>query len=240
MKVGRRLAIKLLNASKFTLGLTEGPTDPAAVSEPLDRALLGRLAGLVDEATAAFDGYDYARALERTETFFWDFCDEYLELVKGRAYGAAGEAGAASARATLQLTLSTLLRLFAPFLPYVTEEVWSWWREGSVHRAAWPTAGELRDPGGSGSAADPLVYEVGSWVLGEVRKAKTTEKRSLRTEVTRAVVRDSGPRLTALAAVAADVREAGRITVLDTETAPDATGAAVVVTLAPETDTPAR
>jgi valyl-tRNA synthetase len=215
MKVGRRLAIKLLNASKFTLGLAGdrlGATDPSVITEPLDRALLHRLAHLVAEATTAFESYDYARALERTETFFWDFCDEYLELVKGRAYGSAGDDAAASARAALVTALSALLRLFAPFLPYVTEEVWSWWHEGSVHRAPWPTAAELS----AGDDGDPLVHEVASAVLGEVRKAKTTDKRSLRTEVTRAVVRDTEARLAALALAAADVREAGRIAELVT------------------------
>jgi valyl-tRNA synthetase len=236
MKVGRRLSIKILNASKFALGLAESSgsailTDPSVITEPLDRALLGRLAALVDEATTAFDGYDYARALERTEAFFWDFCDEYLELVKGRAYGAGGPAAAASAQATLLVSLSTLLRLFAPFLPFVTEEVWSWWQDGSIHQAPWPDADDL-SAAGRGTA--PLVYEVASTVLGEIRKAKTAEKRSLRTEVTRALVTDTEARLEALAAVAADVREAGRVGQLDTAPVAGGTGAGVEVTLAPE------
>ncbi|MBA2416587.1 MAG: valine--tRNA ligase, partial [Geodermatophilaceae bacterium] len=143
MRVGRRLAIKILNASRFALTQASGREPGAPVTAPLDRALMARLAGLVDEATVAFEGYDYARALERTETFFWGFCDDYLELVKGRVYGGQGEEGAASASASLTSALSVLLRLFAPFLPFVTEEVWSWWQEGSVHRARWPVAAEL-------------------------------------------------------------------------------------------------
>jgi valyl-tRNA synthetase len=178
--------------------------------------LLG-LAALVEEATAAFEGYDYARALERTESFFWSFCDDYLELVKGRAYGGQGDAGAASANRALTLALSSLLRLFAPFLPFVTEEVWSWWQAGTVHRATWPEPGELREPAGAG--ADPLVLEVAAAVLGEVRKAKTAAKASMRTEVARAVVHDTPDRLAALRRVAADVCDAGRITDLVTEEA---------------------
>ncbi|HTJ76628.1 MAG TPA: valine--tRNA ligase, partial [Acidimicrobiales bacterium] len=206
MKVGRRLAIKVLNASKFVLSRL-GPEGD--VTAPLDKAMLAGLASLVDEATAAFEGYDYARALERAEGFFWSFCDDYLELVKGRAYGGQGEAGAASANRALTLALSTLLRLFAPFLPFVTEEVWSWWKEGSVHRATWPASAELRGP--AGNEAQPLVLEVAAAVLGEVRKAKTVAQASMRAEVARAVVRDSAERLAALAGAAHDVRDAGRI-----------------------------
>ena len=140
MRVGRRLAIKVLNASRFALGAVE---PRGAITAPVDRAMIRTLAALVTEATGAFEAYDYARALQRTETFFWRFCDDYLELVKGRRYGEQGAEGAGSANAALIAALSVLLRLLAPFLPFVTEEVWSWWRDGSIHRAAWPTAAEL-------------------------------------------------------------------------------------------------
>ncbi|MCC6339728.1 MAG: valine--tRNA ligase [Acidimicrobiia bacterium] len=223
MKVGRRLAIKVLNASKFALGVigADAPPPEAAIA-PLDRSMLGALAEAVDGATAAFEAYDYTRALEHAERFFWGFCDDYVELVKARAYGRDAPAGAgageetaetASARAALAVALSTLLRLFAPFLPYVTEEVWSWWRDGSVHRSAWPDAPELRAAAGD---ADPLVYPVAAEVLGAVRKAKSDAQRGMRAEVERvAVTAGAGP-VAALEAALADVRDAGRIAALET------------------------
>jgi len=214
MKVGRRLATKLLNASRFALGFPAEPAASAArlaVTEPLDRALLARLAEVVTEATKAFDGYDYARALERTEAFFWRFCDDYVELVKTRAY-AGGDAGA-SATTTLRLALSTLLRLFAPTLPFACEEVWSWWQEGSVHRAAWPAAADLLTA--YDGAADPDVLDVAAEVLGRVRKTKSEAKVSMRAAVERVVVTDTAARLAAVRAAGVDLCNAGVIADLE-------------------------
>ena len=225
IKVGRRLAIKILNASKFGLSL-EG--DEGEVADPLDRSMLRRLAETVAEATDAFEDYEHARAIELVERFFWGFTDDYLELVKSRAYGTHGPEAAGSAIASLRLALSVLLRAFAPFLPYVTEEVWSWWREGSVHRSPWPTADELEGPAAGG---DPIVYEVAAWVLGEVRKAKALAKRSLRTEATRVVVRDTEERLKVLRGVERDVREAGNVAEIAYE---ESAEPSVEVDLAPE------
>ncbi|MGH9177021.1 MAG: valine--tRNA ligase [Acidimicrobiales bacterium] len=224
MKNGRRLAIKVLNASKFVLSL---PTAEGAPSEPVDLSLLAGLSRLADEATAALEGYDYARALERTESFFWSFCDDYLELVKNRAYqGEEGGAASESASATLRLALSAFHRLFAPFLPFVTEEVWSWWQEGSVHRASWPGAAGV---GGGAGAGDPLVLEAASVVLRAVRKAKSEAKQSQRAPVSMVLVRDTRARLDALAAAEADLRDAGSIADLRLE---EAETSSVEVTLA--------
>ncbi|GIU96988.1 MAG: valine--tRNA ligase [Actinomycetota bacterium] len=214
MRVGRRLAIKILNASRFVLSM-QAP--PGEVTEPVDLALLASLAGVVAQATDAFEDYEHARALDLTERFFWGFTDDYLELVKQRAYGVHGPQRAGSAVATLRSALDVLVRLFAPFLPYVTEEVWSWWRQGSVHRAAWPTPEELVVARG----ADPEVYEVAAEVLTAIRKQKALAKVSLRAPVLRVTVRDTPERLAKLADVEADVREAGTVERLETSPAPE-------------------
>ncbi|WP_433224334.1 valine--tRNA ligase [Dactylosporangium sp. CS-047395] len=203
-KVGRRLAVKLLNASRFVLGLqaqgeAEQNPDPAQVTEPVDRALLGALSTVVAEATAAFEQFDYARALEVTEQFFWTFCDDYVELVKARAYGEAAPSEVESARAALAIALSAVQRLLAPFLPYVTEEVWSWWQEGSIHRAPWPVAP---------AAADTAPFVVAAEVLGAIRRAKSAAQQSMKAEVAKLEV--AGPVRT-LEEIRADLTAAGNV-----------------------------
>jgi valyl-tRNA synthetase len=204
MKVGRRLATKILNVGKFVLGLgVSAGLSASQVTEPLDRALLAGLAPVVDEATAAMEAYNYTRALEVAETFFWSFCDDYVELVKSRAYG-SGPA-AESAQAALAIALSVQLRLFAPVLPFVTEEVWSWWQEGSVHRAAWPTASEL--PSGGDAALVGVVAEA----LAGVRKAKSDAKVSMRADVESATVTAPADQVPLVEAARGDLVDAGRI-----------------------------
>ena len=224
MKIGRRLAIKVLNASKFALTNTgtDVALDHAAVTEPLDRAMLAGLADVVDAATAALESYDHTRALELTETFFWTFCDDYLELVKDRAYGADGDAAisvtpaqTASARAALVIALDTLLRLFAPVLPFATEEVWSWWRTSvspSVHRAPWPTSTALRAAAGD---ADPGQLAVVGEALAAVRKAKSEAKVSQRTPVLAGTLVVPGAGVAHVTAALSDVRAAGRAATLE-------------------------
>jgi valyl-tRNA synthetase len=267
LKVGRRLAIKILNASRFVLSLSgpgigaptltsgapparrgaghprpdgkaitppggmRGPASPAvplpgplggpgslaaghagapAVSEPLDAAMLGRLAQVIGRCTASFEAYDQAGALAAVEDFFWFFCDDYLELVKERAYGERGEGPAGSARAALRLALSAVLRLFAPFLPFVTEEVWSWWAEGSVHRAAWPEPAEALAPRGAAGDREEAL-DAASAAIAAIRAAKSGARVSMRAPVRELEVSARRDHLDALMAVLADVQAAGRV-----------------------------
>ncbi|MFK0727998.1 valine--tRNA ligase [Rothia sp. BD8] len=218
MKIGRRLAIKLLNASKFVLmqGVTADSVigrgaDATVVVNGLDRALLARLEQVVREATQAFEDYEYAKALQLTETFFWTFTDDYVELVKDRAYGGRGAAEQASVHAALATTLDALLRLFAPFLPFATEEVWSWWRGGveqgaSVHRAEWPSTQAY-----AGVTGQAEVLDVVGRALSGVRKAKSEAKVKQRTEVLEATVRAEQAVLDLLAEGAEDLKAAGNV-----------------------------
>jgi len=235
MKVGRKLAVKILNASRFALGFGAGSgeeltVDEVAITHPLDRAMLAGLAELVDEATRALQGFDYARALERTEAWFWAFTDNHVELVKSRAYE-GDPAGADSARHALRLAISTLLRLFAPFLPFVTEEVWSWWRPGSVHLQSWPNGDDLRGSAAvDGQPANARVAEVAAQAIAEIRKHKTAARRSLATPVVACTLTDTAERLDLLRPALDDVAAAARA---EKVTLSEGDGLAVDIELAP-------
>ncbi len=210
-KIGRRLAMKVLNASKFALSFGEVEAD-APITEPIDRALLAKLATTVEEATAGFEDYDYVRGRDTAETFFWSFCDDYLELVKTRAYGQDDTFSAestASARATLRRALDIQLRLLAPVLAFVTEEVWSWFREGSIHRAAWPTSTPADHEG------DPQVLATVAEVLGQIRRAKTEAKVGMKTPVKLVTFRGTADDVAAVESARADLLAAGVVATLD-------------------------
>ncbi len=203
-RVGRRLAIKLLNVSRFVLGVAPDDVE-AAELELVDMAMLWQLGKVIEDATSALASYDHAKALERTEAFFWGFCDDYVELVKQRAYDSAGS----SARRSLRVALSVLLRLFAPIMPYVTEEVWSWWKDGSIHKASWPTPEECYATAKEEPPEE--AWDLITGVLGTIRRTKTDAHLSLRAPVTRLVVRDSAARLSVLEQARGDLMAAGNV-----------------------------
>ena len=207
IKIGRRLAIKVLNASKFILSFPSS-AEHQKVTDPLDLSMLAQLREVLVEATRAFDAYDHARALEVTESFFWTFCDDYLELVKERAYNATG-AEQASAVAALRQALSVFLRLLAPFIPFATEEAWSWFNEGSVHNASWPTPESLPSEG------DVRTLAVVGNVLIGIRRAKTDAKVSQKTGIVRAVISVRPDDAARLESARGDVCAVGRIETLE-------------------------
>ncbi|HJA05446.1 MAG TPA: valine--tRNA ligase, partial [Candidatus Microbacterium stercoravium] len=219
IKIGRRLAIKVLNAAKFALGF-EAPAG-AEITEPLDLAMLAELDRVVEQATASLENFDHARALEVSESFFWTFCDDYLELVKERAY--EGGAAGASAAVALRTALSVLLRLLAPVISFATEEAWSWFQEGSVHAAAWPTS--------SGATGDPAVLDAASQALIGVRRAKTEAKASQRTPVASATIEAPAEQLSQLRLAVADLKAVGRISELTLTEGPEL--AVTAIELAP-------
>jgi valyl-tRNA synthetase len=223
IKIGRRLAIKVLNAAKFVYSFpaAEGANSNTN-THPLDDDLLAELGAVVRTATTAFDDYDHARALEATEQFFWTFCDDYLELVKERAYGASTPEGQASAVHTLRAAVDVMLRLFAPFLPFATEEVWSWTHEGSVHRASWPTPPSEAEPTG-------LLGAVGAALIG-IRRAKTDAKASQKTEVTSAVLHAPTAQLALIEKAADDLKAVGKIATLTLVDGPEIAVSEVVFT----------
>ncbi|WP_026423136.1 valine--tRNA ligase [Actinokineospora inagensis] len=216
MRVGRRLATKLLNASRFVLGIGPGETP----THGLDQAVLAELGAVVADATAALDVCDYTEALEQIERFFWFWCDDYLELVKDRAYE-----GDDSARATLRIGLSTLQRLLAPFLPYAAEESWSWWQEGSIHTSTWPAVT------GSYTGAEMLAPVTA--VLSAIRRAKSEARRSMRWPVAEVRVACSPSAERALCVATGDLQSAGTVRTLTYTRSTDGE-LAVAVTLSPE------
>jgi valyl-tRNA synthetase len=215
IKIGRRLAIKVLNAAKFVYGFPL-PAGEYSITHALDLSMLTELETVVKTATKAFEGYDHARALESTESFFWTFCDDYLELVKERAYSESTAADdKASAVLALRAATDVLLRLFAPFLPFATEEVWSWTHSDSVHLAAWPTT--VTDaPGvttGSIPAHSELLGLAGQALIG-IRRAKTDAKASQKTRVTSALITGPENAIAALTLAAGDLADVGKIETL--------------------------
>ncbi len=201
MKIGRRLANKLLNAGRFALSF-ELPAGVSEVTNPIDQAMLANLREVVEIATKAFENYDHTKALETAETFFWTFTDDYLELVKERAYASGNQSPqeVGSAVLALRQALAILVRLFAPFIPFAAEEVWSWWQEGSVHISAWPEVEEI-------AFTDSSLMRTTSSALILIRKSKSDAKLSMKAEIETAEL--AGPELLSL--IKDDLMAVGKI-----------------------------
>lgn len=229
MKIGRRLAIKLLNATKFALAIgredenhhvgeaAEASWNPADVTEPLDRAAMAKLALVVRQATEALEAYEHSKALEVIESYFWQFCDDYIELVKNRAYGTPDEQGnvpsekaVKSARTALGLGLDAFARLLAPYLPYASEEVWSWMHagSGSVHRAAWPVVDPYVE---AATGASPELLTWAGKAVEQLRKIKSEAKVSMKTPILSVALSAAAEGVDAIHAALGDIAQAGRV-----------------------------
>jgi valyl-tRNA synthetase len=217
LKIGKRLVTKLFNAGKFVLSQSAPlpPAGGAEITNELDRAFVAELRALIERTTTSFEAFEYAAAMQETEQFFWSrFTDTYLELAKFRARGDVGDdAARTSAVATLRLGLDVLLRLFAPVLPFITEEVWSWAfaeekAQPSIHRAPWPTVAELAqvaapaDAGSLGLAIDALTA---------INKGKTERGASVGRTVDRLELKIDGEKARRIAGVLADVLASARV-----------------------------
>ena len=201
LKIGNKLVNKIWNASKFAsmqLAHLKGtPTTATAdinagiITETLDKWIISRLHKAIAKATVNFSEYEYCDARVAAEDFFWnDFCDNYLELVKARAYGQFGEAAQQSACTTIYHCLDAILRLFAPFVPHITEEVFSVMFEekcaasGSLHaRGMWAKADDytLDDVAEKTGIATVVLLEL-------VRKAKSERNVSIKVPLAQMVV----------------------------------------------------
>jgi valyl-tRNA synthetase len=238
IKVGKRLVTKLFNAGKFVLAQSAEDGD---ITCELDRAFVGKLRELVTSATQSFAAFDYATALVNVEKFFWQsFTDSYIELAKTRARSEADPAGRGSAVATLRLGLSVLLRLFAPMLPYVTEEVWSWafadeTGHPSIHRAPWPTLAELE---AIAPPADAESLTTAIAALGAINKGKTERGASVGRQVDRLELRSTEAQLAQLGPVLADVLACARVREHHAVVAAIEGFDVAVMELAPKADTP--
>ena len=208
MKVGRRLAIKVLNAAKFVLSF-ELASDKVEVTEAIDKSMLAALAAVIAGSTKAFESYDHTKALELTESFFWNFTDDYLELVKERAYGQnTTPAAQASAVSALRIALLAKTKLLAPFIPFATEEAWSWWQEGSVHRSSWPVAEDFAAFTGTKNGD---LLSLASQALIGIRKAKSDEKLSMKAEISSLTLEASEADIESLKNIESDLKSVGKI-----------------------------
>lgn len=192
LKIGRRLSTKIYNASKFVLSQTDSSAATGSghflsqVTEELDLAFLAEMKKLLEKVEESFSQMNYAQALQDIERFFWTcFTDSYIELVKARCKDSPhfSSAQRASALNCLRGSLQIILRLFAPFMPYVTEEIWSWSyandEQSSIHTQKWPRASELNQ-----IANTPLNYEILRSAFSAILKYKSENSLPVGAEIT--------------------------------------------------------
>ncbi|MBF0364412.1 MAG: valine--tRNA ligase [Oligoflexia bacterium] len=233
-KIGQKVITKLFNAARFVLGIvkTANDTHPLTIedlsskniSEPIDIAWPLLLNQTIEEATQYLTRFDYAGALQIIEERFWSFCDHYLELVKMRAYqyqegqSAETKRAALSALASLDYTLKTFLKLFAPYFPFITDEIWSWTyhdRENvhSVHISSWPIPLELskEHQGSLQVEFAKQIIHLAVETIGAIRAAKTEQQKNMRWPVEKLTIACTSDRWRLIELVLPDVCNAGNV-----------------------------
>jgi len=183
---GQKTITKLWNAAKFSFSHLEDFKAKPKKLEAFDRWILSKMQRLVKESTENFEKFEYSRVKADTEKFFWlSFCDVYLELVKDRLYNPEqrGKDARSSGQYALSTTLLHTLKLFAPFMPYITEEIYhlhfaEMEKQKSIHRSTWPIYDSQLLDAHTEEIGDKLVE-----VISEVRKAKSSKSLSLKEPV---------------------------------------------------------
>jgi valyl-tRNA synthetase len=177
---GTKMINKLINASKFVfMNLEDYKGKKPKKLEKLDELFLNKLNLLVKDSTENFSNYEYSKVKQDVEHFFWsDFCDNYLEIVKKRVYQGKGEAKV-SAQYTLYKSLLTMLKLIAPIMPFITEEIYQTYfkkneKVKSIHISEWPEAEKVKD-----FATLDVFYNI----LSKVRQEKSNNKKAMNYEI---------------------------------------------------------
>ncbi len=179
LEAGEKLLRKLWNASKLVDQLAPTTVEPPAELDPIDEWLLAELDGVIAEIAEYFEAYEFSKARNRLRTFFWNtYCDDYLEIAKQRLDGTSRQ----STEFALVRAHRTFLKLFAPLLPHITEEIWqARYGDGtSIHTLDWPTP--------TGYEANETAGETAMAVIGALRRYKTDRQLALNTDLTEAVV----------------------------------------------------
>jgi len=222
-KVGKKLVVKLFNASKFVLNESVDQIDTKKISEPLDLSLIYIFNKYLQRITDHMNKFAFAEALALLEDFFWNhFTDNYIELVKNRAKNKNEYDKAVSGSVTLRIILENILLLFSPFIPMVTEEIWGWIYRGksaryrSIHLEEWPKEIKIDYKGN-----DDSTFNLARESIGCVRKEKTSLGLSLGANVTKVLIKINSDDETLLRSILSDIKDASHCEVILIEPSED-------------------